>query len=233
MKKILYFFILFFIFSYGSEILDIYGSFEDGKLTGWEKIDGRCEYNIVEDARDGKYCLNIKANDARYFSPGIKINPDIIWDIKKSLKVSFSIKFLQRYNGYFVAFYLKGKPVGKESPVYRFYNFIIHCGEKEFDLIRKEKKLWGWNQEERLNAFDALKPDNNTFLYWIGKKVQTDSWNLKQNEWFDFEIDLKDSLNVEGRPEIPEKIDIFEVGFLNYIYNTTNWIVDNIKIKAE
>ncbi|MGC8977509.1 MAG: hypothetical protein ACP5OB_07835 [Candidatus Ratteibacteria bacterium] len=229
MKKFLLFLILFpfLSFSEESEILNIYGSFEnEGKLTGWEKIDGRCEYKIVQNARDGKYALNIFVSDAKYFSPGIKINPDIIWDTKKSLKCKFSIKFLQRYNGYFVAFYLKGKPN------FRFYFFIIHSGKKEFELIKKDEKLWGW-KGEKLNAFDSLKPDNFTFLSWIGKKVQIDEWNLKQNEWFDFEVDLKESLKIEGKPEIPEKIEIFEVGFLNYIYDTTNWIVDNIKLIEE
>ncbi|MCM8806911.1 MAG: hypothetical protein NC926_02990 [Candidatus Omnitrophica bacterium] len=236
MRKILIFLfiLLTLIFSKECEILNIYGSFEEGKLTGWEKIDGRCEYKIVEDARDGKYALNISAKEAKYFSPGIKINPDIIWDTKKSLKVSFSIKFLQRYNGYFVSFYLKGKPIEKEKPVYRFYYFIIHSGEKEFNLIKEAKKVWGWdNEKERLNAFEGIMPNNYTFLSWIGKNVQTGSWDLKQNIWFDFEFDLKDSLNIEGKPEIPEKIEIFEVGFLNYIYDTTNWIVDNVKLKEE
>lgn len=235
MNKILFFLIIStFLFCQESEILNIYGSFEDGKLIGWEKIDGRCNYNIVKDAKQGEYALNISINDAKYFTPGIKINPDIVWNTNKSLKINFSIKFLQRYNGYFVSLYLKGRPIEKESPIYRFYFFIIHCGEKEFELIKASRKSWGWdNEKQRLNAFEGIRPDKYTFLSWIGKKVQTGSWDLKQNEWFDFEIDLKEAFLVEEKPEIPEKIEIFEIGFLNYIYNTTNWIVDNIKMREE
>jgi len=236
MRKILLFLIISsLIFSQESDILKIYGSFEnEGKLSGWEKIDGRCEYKIVEDSQDGKYGLNISASNAKYFSPGIKINPDIIWDTNKSLKCSFSIKFLQRYNGYFVSFYLKGRPVDKDMPVYRFYYFIIHSGKNEFNLIKENKKSWGWdNEKNRLNAFEGIRPDNYTFLSWIGNKVQTGEWDLRQNEWFDFNIDLKEAIKIEGCPKIPEKIEIFEVGFLNYIFDTTNFIVDNIKLKIE
>lgn len=234
--KVLFFFILFssLLFSSENEILNIYGSFEDGKLTGWEKIDGRCEYRIIEDARDGKYALNIYSTDAKYFTPGIKINPGMIWDTNKSLKVSFSIKFLQRYNGYFVSLYLKGRPIEKETVIYRFFYFVFHSGEKEFELIKEGKKSWGWeNEKNRLNAFEVIMPNKNTYFSWIGKDVQTGSWDIKQNKWFDFEIDLKDALSVEGKPEIPEKIEIFEIGFLNPIYDRTNWVVDNIKIRGE
>ncbi len=220
------------VYAQESEILKIYGGFEnDGRSMGWEQTDtrGNVKYTVVKGGVDGQYCLEISQTAGKYTNPGIRIDPDFVWETDKALTAVFSVCLLQRWNGYYLSFYVIGE-VDQKTVVpkkYRWYYIFYHQGEKENVFMQRRAKVW--NCREPLSGFDGLRPDTFTYTEWLGGlQPAVDSWELTR--WKVFEVNVKDSLSATDVPFLPDKVRITEIGFCSYAYDTCDWMVDNIRL---
>lgn len=233
-----------------SKILDIYGGFEKGDLTGWKILDERppIQYQVVgEKPRAGKYCLKVflplseEKRGQRH--PGVSINPYLTWPVERGCVVNFSVQALEqktRWMGYYLRLCIKGKDA--QGTEYRWNYLLFHAGQREFENAKKNLKAWNFTMPEGEREYFAWTPSifpqsSTTYNEWIGGlygfHIGVNCMRMKQ--WIDFKIDLSKSFEVEGAPAKPDTIKLNEVRFdvLTSAKFGSAWMLDDVSIEIQ
>ncbi|MBI4025655.1 MAG: hypothetical protein HY360_11795 [Verrucomicrobia bacterium] len=240
-----------------SQVLALYGGFEQPQLEGWQSADARVTVEISTaesrgkqpaptgygvapntdssaESREGKQCVEIvlpQATKPLYCTPGIRILPQWKWDCSKRSALKFSVNARQRYQGYNLYAELSGQ--SEKGEPFTFC-FIALEAREYWTYCRDSKRVWNPTA-----GSEIAKPIANTGLtrkpqvYYAWLPGLSDNGLPRQNKWIDFEGALADAFAVEGAPPRPAFIVFQKLEIRGYIADTIHYWIDAVSLGQE
>ncbi len=219
-----------------SQILKIYGGFEQEKLDGWQPTDPRAPVTIVTtEPREGKQAAEIflpVAEKPHYYSPGVEIPLRWRWDCARPATLKFSINPRQKLIGFNLFATLQGQSDKGEPFALRY--FVWQAGD-HWTFCKDGKSVWNPAPEfgkDIAGLEGIVKEKPQSYCAWL-PGIAGGEWYAKHGQWFDFEVPLQKAFEQTGAPQRPASITFDTVKIGGYIANQVGYWIDAISLEQK